>query len=52
MADHFYADILLQGRKATLLITSDRQWKLVGEDAGINFEKTRARAAPGASPRL
>ena len=39
MADHFYADIELQGRKAVLFITSDKQWKLIGEDPGMNFEK-------------
>lgn len=39
MGDHFYADIELQGRRAVLLITSDKQWKLKGEDPGINFEK-------------
>jgi len=31
MADHFYAEVRLQGRSAVLLITSDNQWKLVNE---------------------
>lgn len=50
MADHFYADIQLQGRKATLLITSDRQWKLVGEDAGMNFEQFAGKGGTWGQP--
>ena len=39
MADHFYAEVRLQGRSAVLLITSDNQWKLVNEEPGMNFAK-------------
>lgn len=43
MAEHFYAELRLQGRSAVLLITSDSQWKLVEEDPGVNFAQFAGR---------
>lgn len=50
MADHFYAEVRLQGRSAVLLITSDKQWKLVNEEPGLNFEKFAGKGGTWGQP--
>jgi|GEM_PF-2378023 len=50
MADHFYAEVRLQGRSSVLLITSDNRWKLVNEEPGLNFEKFAGKGGTWGQP--